>query len=85
MKAETLKATELKLVVVSNLVGISKTEVGCSLLGRKNSNAHLSFVFIFLLFLWLCLTFSDQVFFFFWWGGGVSGEGRSMCRLQNIQ
>ena len=66
VKAKTLKATELKLVV-SNLVGISKTEVRCSLLGRKNSNAHLSFVFIFLLFLWLFLTFSFQIFFFFFW------------------
>ena len=81
VKAKTLKATEFKLVVANNLVGISKTEVRCSLLGRKNSIAHLSFVFIFLLFLWLFFTFSFQFFFFFF----GSGEGRSMCRLQNIR
>ena len=64
MKAKTLKATEFKLVVANNLVGISKTEVRCSLLGRKNSIAHLSFVFIF--FSCGCfLLFPSKFFFFF--------------------
>ena len=80
-KQKALKATELKLVVVSNLVGISKMEVGCSLLGRKNGKAHLSFVFLSFVFSCGCFwPFSSKCFFFF-----GSGEGRSMCRLQNIQ
>ena len=63
-KQKALKATELKLVVVSNLVGISKMEVGCSLLGRKNGKAHLSFVFLSFVFSCGCFwPFSSKCFF----------------------
>ena len=63
-KQKALKATELKLVVDSNLVGISKMEVGCSLLGRKNGKAHLSFVFLSFVFSCGCFwPFSSKCFF----------------------